>query len=1318
MLKQLELIGFKSFADKTAFEFHQGITGVVGPNGSGKSNVVDSIKWILGDQSAKSMRGKEMTDVIFNGSSSRKGNAFAEATLTFDNHSGFLPIEATEVSVGRRLWRNGDSEYLVNNNVARLKDVRNLFIGTGAGASTYCIIEQGRVDQILQGNPTARRAVFEEAAGISRFKSRKAEALRKLDRVDQNLLRLTDIVDEVDSQLNSVRNQAQKAAKYREVSGELRELWVGLAADDYRNLNSRLIHVQDAEQTRATEIADLNAAQQQLEARLSSLDGEITQVDDQLRIYERLSADVRQTIASHNATIRHESSRRTEIESDIIRLRRQRAMMESRYEEALSELERTKTVLDNYENEHEGLSGRLATHETRIRELTESIARGREFVEDAREGLLERMREHTSFDSELTGLRSRFHSTNSSHQRSNSRRLEFASRIASCLNLVQQQSVSVDDSKSELEKAEAIVNRIQNDRVSKQEEQLEAQQKVAELRERRSGWQARKSVLEDLEERQEGIGIGVREILRRSRLNDYPPWNSIIGSVADLLDVDLDHAALMEVALGNRAQLLVLSEMEPLIEYLNSGRCAITGRVGFVAIGHSSIQEMDGVLDSDGPGTWETRPARGIVDLSDEEGVVDRADQLARGTEVSVRLAKHLLADTWIVRTLQDALRMAKGRGAGCRFVTLQGELLDANGILFAGTVRSETAVVSRKSELRRLRNDLDRIEEQIAREERDLTRLADSVTTYDVELVEAQTQVRNRSATLTQVQTELADREREHLQLKQEEDSIAGELLRLVAEAGELQSSVKLMESQLVDSQSQMDTLKTNIDRTDAETSERERELQKALQLRTQEQLEVAKHEERLSNLRADFSRLETDVEQRSQQLEEALRRFEDAEIQHKRLTMNVLNTRALLAELYLEDDQHQRFAIVESSKKDKVRKHRARVLAEETDVRKHRRSLSDIHHELKMESRETSRELDAIQERISEEYQIELSEAVAEGVSALTVWKTRLAKSNKRGKGSKKSRKAVEPIDDSANTGGTDTADSDGNQNAGFLLDASLGEDGNISVPTDEQLSDSDDYESEQYDEADAEPEEPEIDFAEVRDDIEAEVNRYRRRIKKMGNVNSDSLDNLDELESRFEHMNSQLQDLLEAKTSLEEIVRRINVESRRMFTETFDSIRGHFKDLFRKLFGGGEGDMVLEDPEDILECGIDIVARPPGKELRSISLLSGGEKTLTAVAMSLAIFKSRPSPFCILDEVDAALDDANIDRFINVLRMFADSTQFIMITHRKPTMQVADLLYGVTMEESGVSKRLAVKFDEVAEDGSFKNSDKDDDQRQAAA
>ncbi len=328
MLKSLELLGFKSFADKTKFDFSPGITAVVGPNGSGKSNVVDGIKWILGDQSAKSLRGKEMTDVIFNGAQGRKPNNYAEATLTFDNTSGFLPTLAQEVSIGRRLWRNGDAEYLINRNTARLKDIRELFMGTGAGSAAYCIIEQGRVDQILQANAASRRSIFEEAAGISRFKARKAEAMRKLERVDQNLLRLTDIVDEVESRLNSLRTQAGKAAKFREISAELKKLWWGLAGDDYR-FRSQALKDLDAEIAEcAARLENVNAEHGQLEEQLGGLDVEISEVEDELRTVERASSARRETLASHESTIRFQTARLKELDGELARLRKQRTQIE------------------------------------------------------------------------------------------------------------------------------------------------------------------------------------------------------------------------------------------------------------------------------------------------------------------------------------------------------------------------------------------------------------------------------------------------------------------------------------------------------------------------------------------------------------------------------------------------------------------------------------------------------------------------------------------------------------------------------------------------------------------------------------------------------------------------------------------------------------------------------------------------------------------------------------------------------------------------------------------------------------------------------
>ena len=373
MLKSLEMFGFKSFADRTRFDFSRGITCVVGPNGSGKSNVVDSIKWVLGDQSPKSLRGKDMTDVIFNGASGRKPAAYAEALLTFDNTERYLSVDAADVQIGRRLWRSGDSEYLINQQPARLKDIKDLFMGTGGGSSGYSIIEQGRVDQILQANAAARRHVFEEAAGVSRYKARKEEATRKLERVEQNLLRLRDIVDEVESQLNTTRTQASKAAKYREVSTELREWWFGLAADDHRHFSVQLTAVEQELHGGEERLADLTARQQELEGKLSVFDAELAEVDMRLRQAEKSAAGNRESVVRHESTLRHLTDRQKELGSELDHLRRQRVTLRARAREMTAELKSSEDELFRSDAEFARLRGDLAEAEDELAELTSQL---------------------------------------------------------------------------------------------------------------------------------------------------------------------------------------------------------------------------------------------------------------------------------------------------------------------------------------------------------------------------------------------------------------------------------------------------------------------------------------------------------------------------------------------------------------------------------------------------------------------------------------------------------------------------------------------------------------------------------------------------------------------------------------------------------------------------------------------------------------------------------------------------------------------------------------------------------------------------------
>ncbi len=801
MLKSLELLGFKSFADKTKFDFSPGITAVVGPNGSGKSNVVDGIKWILGDQSAKSLRGKEMTDVIFNGAQGRKPNNYAEATLTFDNTSGFLPTDAQEVQIGRRLWRNGDAEYLINRNTARLKDIKDLFMGTGAGSAAYCIIEQGRVDQILQANAASRRLIFEEAAGISRFKARKAEAQRKLERVDQNLLRLTDIVDEVESRLTSLRSQAGKAAKFREISTELKKLWWGLAGDDYR-FRSQALEELDAEIAECTaRLETLNAEHQKLEDQLGGLDVQIAAVDDELHVVERAGSARRETLASHESTVRFQSARLKELDGELARLRKQRTVMSARATEVVLEMEHVRGQVAHFAKEFRERKEQLKKHVAEIKSLTERIETERTQVDDKRETLLEQMREASAAGTQVAGLNKQLQISADSKAAVQIRRDALEKAIAACRADCELRRGRLEDSGERVVHMGDQIQSIHTRRREVLEERHEHLQALSNLREQRSAWKARKSVLEDLERRQQGLGVGVREILQRAETNPEPPWNQIQGSVADLLKVELKHAALLEVALGNRAQLIVLEELDALIQYLKTGTYEISGRVGFLAHSPEKTSTLCTHPQADDLSSEPTMESSAwekfsSVDLSAEPGVECRADQLVHSCEKLPDLPSRLLADTWIVETLDVALALSQAKGKGCRFVTLQGELLESDGQLTVGSLRPETALVSRKSELRQLKYDLLNSEKTILREERRLEELSESLTEFDGALDSADSDLQELADRHAELKADYTGHEQELVRLMRDWDALDTEITRLTEESERLTEELKAAET------------------------------------------------------------------------------------------------------------------------------------------------------------------------------------------------------------------------------------------------------------------------------------------------------------------------------------------------------------------------------------------------------------------------------------------------------------------------------------------------------------------------------------------
>ena len=1239
MLKSLELFGFKSFADRTVFEFSPGITCVVGPNGSGKSNVVDALKWILGDQSAKSLRGKEMSDVIFNGSSGRRSSGFAEATLAFDNSEGLLPIDAAEVRVGRRLYQSGDSEYLLNQNAVRLKDIRDLFVGTGAGTAAYSIIEQGRVDQILQANPTTRRIVFEEAAGISKFKSRRVDAERRLERVAQNLLRLTDIVDEVESQVTAARSQASKAARFRDLSEELKSLWTGLAADDFRLTTETLATKNDELENLLREIEECNSTIEELEERRTETDSQISDCDNNLISHERTIGDDREAIARAESIAVHQHSRIEELDERIEEARQKVCSMSRRRQELQAEAESThrryesfrtqlveeRQALQSAEESLAVIRNTLIESQTTIDELRSELSR----VQSERSQKIERI---AVLETQATETANNIAAVKSRQQRIASELSQATAKVDEEQKELSQRQAEVDSAKKDEQRYRDAIEKIKTD-------QKLVEQQIVELNKRRSGDAARLVVLEELEQQHAGISIDVSDILDRAQSSHYPPWNRVLGLVRDLIDVPFELGPIIEAALGERAQWIALSDLEPMIDYLNRGSAPIDGRIGFVSVGASETTSDD-------------------IDLSDETGVYGRADRLIEDRSRVTGLAGALLADTWIVESLVDAQRLMSQGYDSLRFVTLQGELVARNQELVVGQVPHESSIVSRKSEVRQLRNSVILCDRKIE----DLTKrqqlLCDSLEASRNSLAESRSQLEDASTRVTASATRLSGVKEELARIEESKREIDEQIEEFTKRSEEITNEKTQRQTDIEELDQTIEKIQQDISSIGTKSKVLVTQ-QKAAQTEIDAQhLKIAKAEERFTSLESEANRANRELDQATQAFEEITQQIQKLSESKSDAELTVLNAgetiavRSLALEKTVKETRH------DFARRNELRELRKTLSANEESQHKARRKLLDQQREIEVSLQQFEHQLTSTADRIFEEYQTPLQQLVESGASAYRIYLT-----ERYGEETARLALDIEPDDtEIVEEGNSESDDSEQNEIEG------------VAIP----------------------------EYEDIREELEARVDRLRRKIKMIGHVNPDALDSLDELETRFETLSHQLADLQQAKSVLEEIIRTINKESQRIFFETFETIRVHFIELFRKLFGGGDADLVLEDPEDVLECGIDIVARPPGKELRSISLLSGGEKTMTAVALLFAMFKSKPSPYCILDEVDAALDEANVDRYVAVIKEFVSTTQFVVITHRKRTMTAANILYGVTMEQAGISKRISVNFEDVNDSG----------------
>jgi len=1205
-LKALELFGFKSFADRTRFDFPEGITVVVGPNGSGKSNVVDGLKWVLGEQSARSLRGREMTDVIFAGSAVRRPLNAAEVSLIFDNSARQLPVEADEVQIMRRVYRSGESEYLVNGEISRLRDIRELFSGTGAATEAYSVIEQGRVDALLVASGRDRRAIFEEAAGITRFRARRAESLRRLERSEQNRQRLADIVGEVSSRLETVRHQAARARRWRQMTDRLRGLRLAAAARDLAEVDAAVSRVDEAlasaraellqietQATRAAATAgDLEAVEQDLLPRLAEAQAVVT-------------AEM-QRAAAAEATLALLRSRRKELEGDATRVE----------EDLQAAVARQRSAGDDVDAAHrdgETLAAEAREIEDRLRRCTEAAEGTHQNTTDARERLAAGAAAVEGLQRQRLGLQSDFDRAVA--------RVEEARRAAeSCRGKIDAAHLSrarLLESRATWEgnlgavsaRLQAVVGDIELLEGRQREQAAALDTAWKEL----AGWKAkleacreRRTMLEEIANRQEGLSDAARKLLADGA-EGVP---GLAGVVADLVVADLEWAPLVDLALGVVAQSLVVDSLDATVGWYagwSSSEAAEAvlaagGRIGFVA--PDSLREPPAFDPTDDPSV----AAGGVIGRLDR--LLDAENTARFPTESHRTLIRRLLGRVWVVERMEQARDLAANAPAGTLLVTREGQCCSADGLFEVGTATAATGLVSRRSELRAVGQRHEELCRMVDIAERTVDAVQTELAAVRQEIRQAQSR---RQQAAEEIATSRAEFERAGRETVAAEESIAA-----------AESSLLAAERHASEQAGARDQAAATIEACDHGIAEARRELAAArLSLEALDRnrgevideinalrIEQATCQERLSRAREAVTARAAGLHARRRDVEATRARRDEATRKLDSLDLDLLAAGAAYAEAMVAAESSTTSLTALTAARDGLIVDKQAAGTALADSRSAAARLGEAIHAHELESGEARHRRARIIERIHDEYDIDID--------------------------------AAEP--------------------------PPAGEGEPIVVPDD-------------------------------RVELDREIEELRRKLASMTSVNLEALAESEALTERLATLEAQLSDVTDAKRTIEQLIARIDEESRKLLGETIETVRGHFRELFERVFGGGQADIVLEPGVDLLETSVEIVARPPGKEPRNISLLSGGEKTMTCVALLLAIFRSRPSPFCVLDEVDAALDEANVDRFVGVLRDFLSSTQFIVVTHSKKTMATATTLYGVTMEESGVSKRVSVRFESTA-------------------
>jgi len=1191
--KRIELYGFKSFADKTKIEFEDGITSIVGPNGCGKSNVADAIRWVLGEQRSKLLRGSSMQDVIFSGTKARKSLSYTEVSLVFDNADKIFDVDYDEVIISRKLYRSGESEYSINKSTCRLKDITNMLYNSGIGRDGYSIIGQGKVDEILNSKPEDRRAIFEDAAGISGFKARKKEAERKLTRTKDNLVRIKDIISEIERQLTPMKEQAETAKRYLKLKEELKHLEINnyiyqydSASDQKKDISLKIDGFAEQIKLREEDLQNANAKYNQNFEDIKKIDKTTQNLNDEL--------------LNLTVSLEKRSGDTKVLKEKITYLKEQAQTLQQNLQEEQKELENTIKSIENKQLKAKENEQQLQTLQQKADDISEKylavideLTQSEGEVSDNQKQMLNALGELSDVKSKLSSLDASKANANEKLQEVNNELDTKQQKLAEYKSKINKQNNFITQSKEEETLLDEKLNKLSKEHNEKTYKYNQASEQINKVESAISNLQHRQKMLEEMKKEFDGFNYSVKNMLKQSKHNDELK-KKIVGVVTNLINVPTKYQTAIETALGGAIQNVVTeneSDAKYIINHLKKNNL---GRATFLPI--TAVKPR--FIRDNFKNSFNNYNAFGVAcDLITYDKSLDN-------------VFKNLLGSTVIVDTLENSINLAKETRYSFRIVSLEGDIINPQGSISGGSKKAKvTNLIGREGQIQSAKEQVTKLKEK-------LSQLTEQKATLLKENDNLSEEIKQTNEKLQTTKIHLATLQRDQENLTSTMNALSEEVSSLKQEKTDLEANINKLEDEMFN----IDSLKGNIDesKSSAEGSIAKR----------QEQFENLKKQrdifhENMTNTKVKIAELKSENTSLKQNLQELQESKEILQQNIEQLEEKIEDNSSNLQKAQtLVDTEESDDATLKA--KDSLKQVREKL----NNLENHKQSLQENQQELeedkssfqntltKLQNKKYKEELNLsridtdienMQERIWEEYELTYSSAL--------------------------------------------------------------------------------EFKVEEYD---------------LKQGL-IDYNKTRREIDKLGYININAIEDCKVLDERFTDLSTQAEDLTKAKEDLLKIIKELSQEMLNRFNTQFNKIQTNFSKVFKELFGGGNAELVLTEPDetgDLLTQGIDIIAEPPGKKLQNITLLSGGERALTAIAILFAILKLRPMPFCLLDEIEAALDESNVGRFAKYLHKFSNQTQFIVITHRKPTMELADALYGVTMQEKGVSKIVSVKLSEAVQ------------------